>query len=96
MKPVAQSSLKRSLTGAITRLSRSRTPGLPQTDAKILARQVRVALTPRSRVLKARLANGTIVYGENRQGFGGRGVYIYGDAIEPEFEHLDKFLGESG
>ena len=96
MRPVAPSSLKRSISAAVTRLSRSRTPGLPKTDAKILARQLRVALTPRTRLLKARLADGTIVYGENRRGFGGRGVYIYGDAIEREFEHLDKFLGESG
>ena len=85
-----------SLLGVVTRLSRAKTPGLPKTSPKILLRQVRVAVTPRSRLLKARLANGAVVYGENRQGFGGRGVYIYGDAIEPEFEHLDKFLGDSG
>lgn len=96
MNPFSRGAAMRSAAGVMTRLSRSKTPGLPKTDGKILARQVRVAVTPRSQLLKARLANGAIVYGENRQGFGGRGVYIYGDAIEPEFEHLDKFLGESG
>jgi FkbM family methyltransferase len=46
--------------------------------------------------LKATLSNGAIVYGKNRAGFGGRAVYIYGDASEPEFEHLDRFLDETG
>ena len=96
LNPFTRGALMRSAVGVFTRLSREKTPGLPKTNSKILLRQVRVAVTPRTRLLKARLANGTVVYGENRQGFGGRGVYIYGDAIEPEFEHLDKFLGESG
>jgi FkbM family methyltransferase len=90
------SSATRSISAVLARLSRSQTPGLPKTDLTYLARQLRVALTPRGSLLKARLANGAVVYGINRPGFGGRGVYIYRDAIEPEFEHLDKFLGESG
>ena len=60
------------------------------------SRQVRVALTPRNRLLKAQLASGAIVYGQNRPGFGGRAVYVYGDATEPEFEHLDSFLDDTG
>ena len=40
-------------------------------------RKVRVALTPRNRLLKSKLANGAIVCGQNRPGFGGRGVYIF-------------------
>ena len=63
---------------------------------KVLARQVRVALTPRNRLLKARLASGAAVYGYNRPGFGSRGVYVYRDAMEPEFEHLERFLDPSG
>ncbi len=53
---------------------------------------VRVALTPRSWLLKARLANGVVIYGQNRAGFGGRGVYIYRDEVEPEVRCLDRFL----
>lgn len=59
-------------------------------------RKVRVALTPRSRLLKTRLSNGAIVYGKNRAGYGGRGIYIFRDAVEPEFQHLEKFLDSSG
>ena len=59
-------------------------------------RKVRVALTPRDSLLKTTLAEGGIVYGKNRAGFGGRGIYVYRDAIEPEFEHLTKFLDSSG
>jgi FkbM family methyltransferase len=36
------------------------------------------------------------VYGHNRAGFGARGVYVYRDAMEPEFEHLERFLDRSG
>jgi FkbM family methyltransferase len=70
--------------------------GFPKPDLKIIRRQVRVALTPRNRLLKAQLASGAIVYGQNRPGFGGRAVYVYGDATEPEFEHLDSFLDDTG
>ena len=65
-------------------------------DLKTVARRARVALTPRNRLLKAHLASGAVVYGLNRPGFGGRAVYVYGDAIEPEFEYLDSFLGDAG
>jgi FkbM family methyltransferase len=70
--------------------------GLPDVDLKVLMRQLRVALTPRSRLLKARLESGAVVYGKNRPGFGARAVYIYRDAMEPEFEHLERFLDRSG
>ncbi len=42
------------------------------------------------------MANGAIVFGRNRPGFGGRGIYIFGDSIEPEFHHLEEFLAPSG
>jgi FkbM family methyltransferase len=70
--------------------------GFPAPDLKVFAKQARVALTPRNRLLKTRLANGAILYGRNRAGFGGRAVYIYGDATEPEFEQLDRFLDATG
>jgi FkbM family methyltransferase len=63
---------------------------------KILIRMLRVALIPRSWLLKTKLANGAIVSGKNRPGYGGRGIYIYRDALEPEFQHLEKFLDPSG
>lgn len=62
----------------------------------ILLRKAKVFLTPNDCLLKATLANGGVVYGKNRKGFGGRGIYLYRDAIEPEFEHLDKFLDSKG
>jgi hypothetical protein len=88
LKSGNQRGLKRFLGGAAR--------GLPKTDARVLVKQARVALTPRSRLLKAKLTNGAVVLGTNRPGFGGRGVYVYGDAVEPEFEHLDKFLDDAG
>ena len=59
-------------------------------------RKVRVALTPREWLLPARLANGAVVYGRNRAGYGGRGIYIFRDELEPEFAHLEKFLTAGG
>lgn len=59
-------------------------------------RKVRVALTPRNWLLKTKLSNGAFVYGRNRPGHGGRGIYIYRDALEPELEHLEKFLVPGG
>lgn len=56
-------------------------------------RKVRVALTPRSAILRTRLQNGAIVEGYNRPGHGGRGVYIFGDSLEPELYCLQHFLG---
>lgn len=62
----------------------------------LLMRKIRVAVTPREWLLKSTLSNGAIVYGKNRAGFGGRGIYFHRDAIEPEFEHLEKFLETEG
>jgi FkbM family methyltransferase len=70
--------------------------GFPMPDLKVFAKQARVALTPRNRLLKTRLSNGAILYGKNRAGFGGRAVYIYGDATEPEFEQFERFLDATG
>jgi len=61
-----------------------------------LLRMIRVAITPQGRLLKTRLSNGAIIYGKNRPGFGGRGVYIFRDSLEPEFYYLEKLLDRSG
>jgi len=63
---------------------------------KIFLRKVRVALTPRDWLLQTPLANGATVSGRNRAGYGGRGVYVFRDALEPEFEHLEQFLVPGG
>jgi FkbM family methyltransferase len=55
-------------------------------------RKVRVALTPREWLLKTVLPGGEIIYGKNRTGFGGRGIYVLRDAIEPEYEHFTRLL----
>jgi FkbM family methyltransferase len=65
-------------------------------NVKILMRMARVAVTPRNWLLKTKLANGAVVFGKNRAGYGGRGIYIFRDALEPEFQHLEKFLDPSG
>jgi FkbM family methyltransferase len=62
----------------------------------IFFRKVRVALTPRHWLLKTRLAGGAVVSGQNRPGFGGRGVYIFREDLEPEFKHLENFLVPGG
>lgn len=65
-------------------------------NLELLMRKVRVALTPRESLLKTRLSNGAIVFGKNRKGYGGRGIFLYRDSIEPEFLHLDQFLDSTG
>jgi FkbM family methyltransferase len=57
-----------------------------------LLKKIMISLTPRERYLSTRLENGAIVLGKNKPGYGGRGVYLSGDDIEPEFKHLTKFL----
>jgi len=55
-------------------------------------RKVRLALTPRTSILRTRLANGAVVSGYNREGFGGRGAYLHRDFLEPELSSLECFL----
>lgn len=59
---------------------------------QLFLRKMRVALTPRSALLRTRLQNGALVEGYNRPGYGGRGIYIYKDALEPELLSLQCFL----
>ena len=65
-------------------------------NAGILLRKIRVALTPRNWFLKAKLTDGSVIFGQNRPGFGGRGIYVFRESIEPEFRHLEKFLVRDG
>ena len=58
-------------------------------------RKVRVAVTPRNWLLKSRLSNGALVFGRNQAGYGGRGVYIFRDNIEPELDRLEELLTPS-
>lgn len=58
----------------------------------IFLRKVRVAVTPRNWLLRTRLANGALVAGYNRAGWGGRGIYIFRDALEPELASLGYLL----
>jgi FkbM family methyltransferase len=57
-----------------------------------LLRKLCVALTPRDRLLKTTLPSGAVVFGRNQPGYGGRGIYVFGDTIEAEFAHLGAFL----
>lgn len=58
----------------------------------IFLRKIRVAVTPRNWLLRTRLENGALVAGYNRAGWGGRGIYIFRDALEPELASLSRFL----
>lgn len=61
-------------------------------SAKVFLRKVICAILPRQVTLSRRLRDGTLVGGVNRAGYGGRGAFIFGDDIEPEFAVLDKIL----
>ena len=63
---------------------------------KTLLRKIRLAFTPHGWLIKTTLDNGAVVYGKNRSGFGGRGIYVYREEIEPEFAHFEKFLDKDG
>jgi FkbM family methyltransferase len=63
---------------------------------EMLLRKARIAITPRSWLLKRTLSNGATVYGENKPGHGSRAIYLEGDHIEPELLHLEKLLDRDG
>jgi FkbM family methyltransferase len=63
-----------------------------KTPGRLFLRKVRVALTPRSALLRTRLQNGAVIEAYNRSGYGGRGVYVFGDSLEPELSSLQHFL----
>jgi FkbM family methyltransferase len=61
-------------------------------NGTIILRKARIALTPSSSLLWSQLENGSVVAGYNREGHGGRGVYLHRDWIEPELAALQHFL----
>jgi FkbM family methyltransferase len=61
-------------------------------SANIFMRKAVCALLPRQIMLSRRLPDGTLVGGPNRAGYGGRGAFVFGDHIEPEFAALDRIL----
>jgi len=65
-------------------------------DIERFVRKGLCAVLPRQATLTRKLADGTVVGGPNRNGYGGRGIFVFGDEIEPEFTHLDVFLGRGG
>lgn len=58
----------------------------------IFLRKAACALLPQSCWLRRKTKNGAIVSGLNRPGFGGRGFFIFGEALEPELVNLHLFL----
>jgi FkbM family methyltransferase len=61
-------------------------------SSTVILRKARIALTPASSLLQSQLENGALVAGYNKDGYGGRGVYLYRDYIEPELAALQHFL----
>jgi FkbM family methyltransferase len=61
-------------------------------SSTVILRKARIALTPASALLQSQLENGALVAGYNKEGYGGRGVYLYRDYIEPELAALQHFL----
>ena len=49
-------------------------------------------MAPNGHVLKSTLSNGVAIYGKNTPGYGGRGVYLYRDEIEPELQLVEDLL----
>jgi FkbM family methyltransferase len=67
-------------------------PAVGPSSSLLFLRKIRLALTPRNSILQTRLANGAVVTGYNREGFGGRGAYLFRDHLEPELSSLECFL----
>lgn len=80
---------------ATYRRSRGIRLGLPTQLARIL-RTVRVMVTPRGWTLTTRLPDGVVVRGTNRPGYGGRGIYLWRDEIQPEFSRFTTYLPAGG
>jgi FkbM family methyltransferase len=61
-------------------------------SAALFLRKAACALLPRSFWLRRRTRDGVIVTGLNKAGFGGRGFFVFGEALEPELDFLHHFL----
>jgi FkbM family methyltransferase len=67
-----------------------------QSPFAVFLRKVRVALTPPGMTLTATLNGGVVVSGRNKAGWGGRGIYIFREDLEPELQLLPKLLPKGG
>lgn len=63
-------------------------------NPSILIRKILVFLLPNFCLLKRRLPNGVIFTGPNKPGHGGRGVFVYGNELEPELDVIPHLLGK--
>ncbi|AFY70263.1 methyltransferase FkbM family [Thalassoporum mexicanum PCC 7367] len=61
---------------------------------KTLLKKIAVFLLPRNTILRTTFSDGTIVCGENKPGYGGRGVFIFGEAQEHELRLLPSLLNK--
>lgn len=61
-------------------------------DVDRFARKAVCAVLPRSVSLRRTLRDGTVISGRNRSGYGGRGVFVFGDAIEPDLQALPSLV----
>lgn len=57
-----------------------------------IARLARVAITPKWMRIVTRFDDGLVVTGLNKKGYGGRGIFISREDIEPEFNFLNEFV----
>jgi FkbM family methyltransferase len=62
---------------------------------KTFLKKVAVFLLPRNIILQTTFRDGTIVRGENKPGYGGRGVFIFGEAQEHELRLLPSILAKN-
>jgi len=67
-----------------------------QSSLAVFCRKVRVALTPPGMTLTATLRSGVRIRGRNKAGWGGRGIYIFREDIEPELTVLPNLLPRDG
>lgn len=63
-------------------------------NATILFRKALIFLLPDSVLLKRRLPNGIVFTGPNKPGHGGRGVFVYGNTLEPELDMIPHLVGK--
>lgn len=55
-------------------------------------RKLVIFFLPNNYVLKSRLKDGSVIRGQNKAGYGGRGVYIKRETIEPEINLLNSIV----
>lgn len=60
-----------------------------------MMRMARVGLTPPGARIKTRFSDGLVITGRNIEGYGGRGIYISRENIEPEFRYLNSFVSKN-